>query len=205
MKAGWFMLFRLGSRRDFFVKKWFQTRIIFYYLLILAAGGGALAFVSYRRAVATLRYCLFRGHTTECSSWELLRAEVVNTNVTAAIAIIALAIVAVLGISWSVARASRAVRLNIQAATSGQDPGTWPPPPRPHEFRNLQEKLAAGLAGHQAQVDEVRRTCSALRAGIREARESLAQDRPGLMPGKQRELHAGFERLKSLYRNFKVD
>ncbi len=199
------MQFKLGKRRDFFVKKWFQTRIICYYLLILAAGGGVLAFVIYKRAVATLRYCLFRGHTTECSSWELLSKAVVDTNVTAAIVIMTLAIVAVLFISWSVARASRAVRNNIRAAIAGQDPGSWLRPPRPHEFQNLQVKLAAGLDGHRGQVDGMRRSCSALREGIREARENLEQNRPGLAPGKQRELHVGFENLKSLYRNFKVN
>lgn len=199
------MFFRLGKRRDFFVKKWFQTRIICFYLLILLAGGGTLAFVIYKRAVATLRYCLFRGHSTECSSWELLRKEVVDTNVAAAIGIMALAIAAVLVISWSVARASRAVRTNIRAAIDGQDPGSWPRPPRPHEFRNLQEKLAAGLAGHQEQVGEMRRNCAALRDRIRETREDLAQNRPDSAPGKQRELHAGFENLKILYRNFKVN
>jgi hypothetical protein len=204
-KAGWSVLFRLGKRRDFFVKKWFQTRIICYYLLILAAGGGALAFVVYKRAVATLRYCLFRGHSTECSTWELLRKEVVDTNVAATIGIMALAIAAVLAISWSVARASRAVRLNIRGAIAGQDPGSWRRPPRPHEFQNLQDKLAAGLAGHQEQISAMRHSCTALRETIREAREALEQVRPGFAPVKQRELHAGFENLKILYRNFKVN
>ena len=198
------MVFKLGQRRDFFVKKWFQSRIIFYYLLILLAGGGALAFVIYKRAVATLRYCLFRGHSTECSTWELLRKEVVDTNVAATIVIIALALGAVLLISWSVARASRAVQINIRATIAGQDPASWLRPPRPREFRNLQDKLAAGLAGHREQVDEMRRSCSDLRGRIRAAREELDQNRPGLAPGKQRELHTGFENLKSLYRNFKV-
>lgn len=198
------MFFRLGKRRDFFVKKWFQTRIICYYLLILVAGGGTLAFVIYKRAVATLRYCLFRGHSTECSSWELLRKTVVDTNVTATIGIMALAIAAVLVISWSVARASRAVRNNIRAAIAGQDPDAWLRPPRPHEFQNLQTKLAAGLAGHRDQVAEMRRNCAELRDRMRVAREDLAQNRPGSPPGKLRELHAGFENLKSLYRNFKV-
>lgn len=199
------MIFKLGKRRDFFIKKWFQTRIICYYLLILATGGGVLAFVIHKRAVATLRYCLFRGHVTECSSWELLRKTVVETNVAATIGIMALAIVAVLVISWSVARASRAVRNNVRAAIAGQDPGSWLSPPRPREFRNLQAKLAAGLAGHRDQVEELRRNCSALRDGIREAREDLEQHRPGLAPGKERELHAGFEKVKNLYRNFKVN
>lgn len=199
------MLFHLGNRRDFFVKKWFQTRIICYYLLILVAGGGMLAFVIYKRAVATLRYCLFRGHSTECSSWEILRKIVVDTNVAAAIVIMALAITAVLVISWAVSRASRAVRRNIHAAIAGQDPGSWPRPPRPHEFQNLQAKLAAGLAGHREQVGVLRRRCSALRDGIREAQETLEQNRPGLAPGKTREIHADFEDLKHLYRNFKVN
>jgi len=198
------MFFRLGKRRDFFVKKWFQTRIIGYYLLILIAGGGTLAFVVYKRAVATLRYSLFRGHSTESSPWELLRKAVVDTNINATILIMALALAAVLVISWSVTRASRAVRNNIRATIAGQDPGSWPRPPRPYEFRNLQEKLAAGLAGHQEQVGEMRRSCSALRDLIRGAREDLERNRTGVAPGKQRELHAGFETLKVLYRNFKV-
>ncbi|MHB8836380.1 MAG: hypothetical protein ACYC9Y_11825 [Candidatus Methylomirabilia bacterium] len=199
------MMSRLGQRRDFFVKKWFQSRIIIYYLLILLAGGGTLAFVIYKRAVATLRYCLFRGHSTECSTWEILRKEVVDTNVAAAIVVMALAIAVVLLISWSVARASRAVRTNIRSAVAGGDPDSWPRPPRPHEFRNLQGKLAAGLAGHRAQVEEMRRTCSDLRDKIRAAREALDQNRPGLAPGQLRELHARYENLKILYRNFKVD
>lgn len=198
------MTFKIGQRRDFFVKKWFQSRIIIYYLLILIAGGGTLAFVIYKRAVAILRYCLFRGHSTECSTWELLRKEVVNTNVTATIVIMALAIAAVLFISWSVARASRAVRTNIRAAIAGQDPDSWPPPPRPREFRNLQEKLTAGLAGHREQVGEMRRSCADLRDKIRAAREDLDQNRPGLTPRRLRELQTCYENLKTLYRNFKI-
>lgn len=198
------MVFKLGQRRDFFVKKWFQSRIVVYYLLILVAGGGALAFLIYKRAVATLRYCLFRGHAAECSTWEILRDQVVSTNVTATIGIISLALVAVLGISWAVSRASRAVRDNIRAAIAGQDPDTWPRPPRPHEFRNLQTKLAGGLAGHREQVGELRRGCAELREKIRAAREDLDRGGPGLTPGKQRELYSGFESLKNLYRNFKI-
>lgn len=194
----------LGQRRDFFVKKWFQARIICYYLLLLVAGGSALSYVIYTRALATLRYCLFRGHSRECSSWELLRAEVIKTNLTATVIIIALAILVVLLISWAVSRAARAVRANIRSAISGQDPGSWPSPPRPHEFRNLQNKLAAGLAGHQEKIFEMQRSCTALRDRIREARENLNQNRPGLASGKRREMHTGFENLKSLYRNFKV-
>jgi hypothetical protein len=199
------MTFALGKRRDYFIKKWFQTRIICYYLLILAAGGGALAFVIYRRALATLRYCLFRGHSTECSSWELLRAEVVRTNVVATVALIALAIAAVLAISWSVARAARAVSANIRRTIAGESPAVWTRPPRPHEFGTLQDQLAAGIAGHHAQVEQMRGACAALRDKIREARADLAAGRPGLAPGRQRELHAGFEGLKNLFRNFKVD
>ena len=198
------MVIKLGRRRDYFIKKWFQGRIILYHLLVVAGGGAALSYVVYRRAVATLRYCLYRGHSTECSSWEVLRGEVVKTNLAATVVIIALALAAVLVISWAVARASRTVRRNIQAAIAGQDPGSWPRPPRPHEFRNLQQKLAAGLAGHREKVGEMRRSCSALREKIREAGEDLEQDRPWLTSGKQRELHAGFERLKNLYRHFKV-
>lgn len=199
------MVFRLGQRRDFFVKKWFQSRIVIYYLLILVAGGGTLAFVIYKRAVATLRYCLFRGHSTECSTWEILRKEVVDTNVAATVVIMALAIAAVLLISWSVARASRAVSANIRAAIAGEEPDSWPRPPRPREFRNLQRKLAAGLAGHRGQVEEMRRTCADLREKIRAAREDLDQHRPGLAPGRLRELQASLENLKTHYRNFKVD
>lgn len=199
------MFLKNGQRRDFFVKKWFQARIICYYLLILVASGSALSYVVYRRAVATLRTCLFRGHATECNSWELLRAEVIRTNVTATIVIIALAILAVLLISWAVSRATRAVQTNIRSTIAGRPPGSWSRPPRPHEFRILQEKLATGLAGHQAQVDELRRSCAALRASIREARASLERQQPELAAGKQRMLHAGFENLKNLYRNFRVE
>ena len=199
------MSFRRSKRRDFFVKKWFQARIICYYLLLLLAGGGALAYVVYKRAVATLRYCLFRGHVLECSSWEVLRKEVVDTNIAASIGIMALAIVVVLLISWSVARASRAVRNNIRAAIAGQDPGAWSRPPRPREFLNLQARLAAGYAGHQEHVAEMRRTCAALRDRIREASADLEPQRPGFSPGTQRELLTGFENLKNRYRNFKVD
>lgn len=199
------MFLKVGQRRDFFVKKWFQARIICYYLLILVASGSALSYVIYRRAVATLRTCLFRGHASECSSWELLRAEVIRTNVTATIVIIALAILAVLLISWAVSRAARAVQANVRSTIAGRPPGFWTRPPRPHEFRILQDKLAAGLGGHQARVDELRRSCGELRAGIREARAALEQGQPGLAAGKQRELHAGFEQLKNLYRNFRVE
>ena len=198
------MVFRLGKRRDFFIKKWFQARIFCYYLVILAAGGGALAYVVYQRALASLRYCLFRGHVAECSSWEVLRDEVVRTNVVATAILIGLAMVAVLAISWAVARAARAVSANIRRTIAGEDPANWSRPPRPHEFRNLQRRLADDLAGHQTQVDEVRRRCSALRELLREARAELATSAAGLAPGKQRELHAGFENLKNLYRNFKA-
>lgn len=198
------MAIKLGQRRDYFVKKWFQSRIIFSYLFILLAGGGALALVIYKRARAALRFCLFQGHSTDCSTWEILRKQVVDTNVTATVFIIALALAAVLLISWSVARASRAVRKNVLATIAGQDPSLWTPPPRPREFRTLQRKLAAGLAGHRDQVDELRRSCSALRDRIRAAREDLDRESPGLSPGRQRELHASFESLKNIYRNFKI-
>lgn len=198
------MFFKFGQRRDFFVKKWFQTRIILYYLLILLAGGSALAYVIYRRAVATLRYCLFRGHSRECSTWELLREQVVDTNVTATIIAMALAIVAVFLISWAVARAAGAVTANVRAALSGRDPATWRRPPRPHEFRILQNKLAAGLAGHQERIDELRGGILALRQKIRQAREDLERGTGGGAVSRSRELHAGFENLKNLYKAFKV-
>lgn len=199
------MVFKLGQRRNYFVKKWFQTRIICYYLLILIAGGSALSYLIYRRAVATLRYCLFRGHSRECSTWELLRAEVIDTNLTATIAIMALAILAVVFISWAVARAAAAVKANVRSTLSGQDPAAWPRPPRPHEFRALQDKLAAGLAGHQERIDEVRRGILALREKIREAREDLGRGTGGMAAGKNRELHTVFENLKNLYKAFKVN
>lgn len=199
------MLFKRGSRRDFFVKKWFQARIAGWYLLVLAAGGGALALVMYRRTLAALRACFYRGHVVECSSWELLRGEVVKTGLAATVIVVALAMAAVLAICWSVARASRAVRTNVRAAIAGQDPGAWPPPPRPHEFRRLQHKLAAGLAGHQGHVDEMRRACALLRDGIRGAHDDPEQGPAGLTPGKLRELHAGFADLKRRYRDFTAD
>lgn len=199
------MHFHLGSRRDFFVKKWFQSRILGWYLLILAAGGTALAFVMYRRTLAALRTCLYRGHVVECSSWEVLRGEVVRTGVAATLIVVALAMAAVLLISWSVARASRAVRSNVRATIAGQDPGGWPRPPRPHEFRHLQDKIAAGLAGHQERVGELRRSCGALRDRMREAHDDLGRQPSGLAPGTLRELHADFVNLKNRYRDLKVD
>jgi hypothetical protein len=135
----------------------------------------------------------------------LLRAEVIRTNVIATVALIGLAIAAVLAISWSVARAARAVSANIRRTAAGESPDVWTRPPGPREFQTLQQKLAAGIVGHQAQVQELRTTCAALRDTIREARADLAGQRPGLPPGKQRELHAGFENLKNLARNFKAD
>lgn len=186
------------------MKKWFQARIACYYLLILAAGGGALSFVIYKRAVATLRYCLFRGHSTECSSWELLRNAVVSTNVVATIIVISLAIATVLLISGLVARSSRAVRANIRATISGQAPGFWPQPPRPHEFRNLQAKLAAAVISHGQRVEELRRVNADLRAGILEACAALDQRPRGPSPVKIRELQAGFVNLKNLYRGFRI-
>lgn len=195
----------IGQRRDFFVKKWFQARIACYYLLILAAGGAALSFVIYKRAVATLRYCLFRGHSTECSSWELLRDAVVSTNVVATIIVVSLAIATVLLLSGLVARSSRVVRANIRATISGQAPGFWPQPPRPHEFRNLQAKLAAGVIAHGKRVEELRSVNAGLLAGIREACAALDQRPRGASPVKVRELQAGYGNLKNRFRGFRID
>lgn len=198
------MIFKIGQRRDYFVKKWFQSRIICYYLFVLAAGGSLLAYVVYRRAVATLRYCLFRGHSRECSSWELLREEVIETNIAATIIIIALAIVAVIAISWAVARAARAVQANVRAALAGRDPGSWAPPPRPREFAVLQDKLAAGLAGHGEKVAELRGAIGALRETIRRAGADLDRGGGSVEPANNRELHTGYANLKTLYRQFKI-
>ncbi len=117
----------------------------------------------------------------------------------------ALAILAVFLISWAVARASRAVRANVRSALSGQDPSAWPRPPRPHEFGTLQDKLADGLAGHQERVDELRRGILTLRERIRETREELERGGGGVTAARNRELHAGFGNVKSLYKGFKVD
>lgn len=198
------MFLKLGQRRDFFVKKWFQTRMICYYLFVLITGGGALAYVVHKRAAATLRYCLFRGHVSECNSWEILRDEVVKTNLAATVIIIVLAVLAVLFVSWSVARSSRAVRDNVRATLTGRDPGSWVPPPRPHEFQNLQARIAAGIAAHQEHVGELRRNLALLRERIREASADLELGRRGLSSLKIRELHSAFANLKSLYRSFKI-
>jgi len=199
------MLFYFGRRRDFFVKKWFQTRIACYLLLLLLAGGAALAAATHHRALAALRYCLYRGHVVECSSWEVLHDEVVKTTLAAAGTIVLALAAAVFVISWSVTRAARAVGRNVRAAIGGQDPADWRPPPRPGEFEILQRIIADGLVAHQERIEETRSRIADVREHLQDARDDLGRDPADFAPGRLGKLHASLAGLRHYARFAKVD
>lgn len=187
-------------RRDYFVKKWLQTRFIFYYLAVLTLGGVTLATFIYRRAGEGLRLAIFQSHSMEVTTWEVLRPDITAVNLTVTLSVTVIAVLITLLISWAVARASRVVIRNIQGTLAGRDPESWSPVPRPREFQQFQRNLADGIRVHREKVEALRRACTELAGELRQTRESGQDPDHALLQG----LRIRYEKLRTLYQAIKL-
>lgn len=192
-------------RRDYFIKKWFQTRFLLMYLLILLAGGGIFASRTYRQSQRLLRISLYSAHSTYAGTWEILRDKIVRANLDMCSTVLAAAVVLTVGYTWVVESAARRMRKNIGAYLRGDDPGSWRPIGRPVEFQRLQELLAAGLLAHQEQIAELRGRCADLERQARQLREEAARSNGAPSAAQLGELRANYHELQNRYHRFLLE
>lgn len=190
------------KRRDYFSKKWFQLRIILAYLAVLFGGAAGLMFYLGRYCREALRVEMFRGHSTATSPWEILQRGVINADLVAAAAVVAVAVVLTIVVNGFVARSATRVADNLRSSIDGRTPDAWSPPPGIYEFRYLQQLLSDALARHLVRIEEIREMSRILRERVRAAYERLDQADSAGDHAIMRDLHVKVERLRGSSQQF---
>jgi hypothetical protein len=76
-------------RRNFFIKKWLQTRYITYYVTIMLFSGLALFTLIQRYAHRALELEMRQGHSAVFDTWSILKPQVVRANLIVVLSVIA--------------------------------------------------------------------------------------------------------------------
>lgn len=193
---------RSYRRRDYFIKKWFQTRFVIYFLILLVTGSILLTIALYNSSIAALRLEMFKGHSSTYNTWETFRDGVFLTNIKMTIIMLALAFLLAIALSWKVGRSSRTLNRNLHSAISGSDTEQWKPIPRHRELQHLQSLLAAGLMAHRERVRGVRNNSAALLDEVKQLKEDLSLKNKEIDQSRLRELAVKFEGLKHQFKSF---
>ena len=167
-----------NRRRDRFIKKWLQMRIILVYVAILLGGAAGLAYYTYLYSRATLRHEIFSNHSAYQTIWETLREGILTANIVAAAIVLWLAVVLTLYITWSVSRSAGQITDNIKATFEKGLESPWEPVKRIHEFKHLQKLLSYSLEQHRERIAELSALSGLLEEKIRDARTRIETPGP---------------------------
>lgn len=190
------------ERRDFFVKKWLQLRIISTYLLILLGGAGGLAFYLHGYCRDVLRYEMFGGHSIFASPWEILRGGVLTANAVAVASVTAVTAIITFAVTLSISKGARRVTDNLRLSIEGGSPSEWALPPRHYEFQQMQHIFSESLEKHYAKVSELSELSRLLEKKVQDTHAHLETEGPEADPALLRDLHVQCEKLKSAYEKF---
>lgn len=160
------------KRRNFFVKKWLQTRYIVYSLLIMLASSVALFVLLFRYARLVIRTEMSQGHSVVFHTWDILRPEMVRASLSVVAIVVLLAVAATVALSWTVSRASKRVMANIEGYRSGSGTAGWTPVRHPSEFQHFQNTLTSALDGYGTRLGRLRGEVADLEKMSREVREA---------------------------------
>ena len=194
-----------SRRRDYFVKKWLQTRLVLAYLAVLLVGAAGLAWGIYDRTRQVLRYEMFKGHSTTFSTWEALQPYIVKTNVAVAVTVVAVAVAITLAVAWQFSRSARVLIANVRSAMAGGNPESWPPAPGIREINQLQGMVAGGVCSHREYVGELRSRCLSLKDELARIRTEKEAGPEGADAARIRKAHVDYVKIRNLYRHFTLE
>ena len=160
------------KRRNFFVKKWLQTRYIIYYLSIMLVSSVALFVLLFRYARLVIRTEMSHGHSVVFHTWDILRPEMVRASLSVVAIVVLLAVAATVTLSWTVSRASKRVTANIEDYRSGSGTAGWAPVRHPGEFQHFQDTLSGALDGYGTRLERLRGKAADLEEVSREVRQA---------------------------------
>jgi len=191
------------NQREYFSKKWLQTRYVLYYLALLVGSSAVLGYLIYKRVGAALEAEMYLGHSATSHTWQIIGKEIISTSAAVTALIVGGALLITIGITWAVHKASTALRHDLRASVEeGRD--DWKPIRHPREFGHLQNLLADALRSHRERISRLESSSAALQNEVREVRGDWSRSEHATKHARLRKVHVRFERLRASFRSFRM-